>query len=69
MATYQDIQEDVKQRSGRSVKTCWIAHVKELNGLPLRRAPNRESPTRRVHPCPEWAQSLIEKSMRHFGLL
>jgi hypothetical protein len=39
MATYKDIQKYVKQRFGFEPKTCWIAHVKELNGLPTRSAP------------------------------
>ena len=69
MATYSQIQEDIRVRHGRSVKTCWIAHVKELNGLPLRNAPNRRSPKIREVPCPESARPLIEASMRRFGML
>lgn len=36
MASYKDVQTFVKKRHGIVVQTCWIAHVKELNGLPLR---------------------------------
>lgn len=36
MASYKDIQTFVKQRRGIVAQTCWIAHVKESNGLPLR---------------------------------
>ena len=32
MATYAEIAECVKRQSGFTPKTCWIAHVKELNG-------------------------------------
>ncbi|WP_279574116.1 hypothetical protein [Burkholderia anthina] len=39
MASYKDIQMFVKQRHGIVAQTCWIAHVKELNGLPLRKHP------------------------------
>ena len=39
MATYRQIQEYVKQEYGCTVKTCWIAHVKELNGLEVHTAP------------------------------
>jgi hypothetical protein len=60
--TYREIQADVKNRFGRSIKTCWIAHVKELNGLSPKRAPNRQALTRK-YPCPEWARLLIEDSM------
>ena len=69
MATYAELQEYVRARHGRSVKTCWIAHMKELSGLPVRTSPNRTSPTGRKHPCPEWARPMIEDAMRHFGML
>jgi hypothetical protein len=38
MAIYRQIQESVRTRFGQVVKTCWIAHVKELNGLPRKDA-------------------------------
>lgn len=69
MATYRAIQEDVKKHSGKSVKTCWIAHVKELNGLRPRQAPNRISGTQRQVPCPEDMRIVIERSMRRLGML
>jgi len=69
MATYAEVQEAVKSAHGRSIKTCWIAHVKEMNGLPLRKAWNRLSPTERAVPCPDWARPLIEDAMRRLGML
>ncbi len=69
MATYREIQQDIKKRHGRTVKTCWIAHVKELNGLRPRIAPNRLSNMRREVPCPPEVRPLIEASMRRLGLL
>ena len=69
MATYQEIQQDIKKRNGRSVKTCWIAHVKELNGLHPRIAPNRHSKIKREVPCPHKVRPLIEASMRRLGML
>ena len=50
MATYTEIQEWVKQHYGFTPKTCWIAHVKSLSGLPMRKAPNRLG-AGRVAPC------------------
>ena len=44
MATYKQIQDDIRSIHIVVVKSCWIAHVKELNGLQLRQAPNRISP-------------------------
>lgn len=69
MAAYRQIQDDVKKRHGRTVKTCWIAHVNELNGLRLRLAPNRRSRARRQVPCPPGVRPLIEASMRRFHML
>jgi hypothetical protein len=38
MATYAEIRAYVRKRSGYVAKDCWIAHVKALNGNPVRRA-------------------------------
>ena len=69
MATYKQIQEDIKETTGKSVKSCWIAHVKELNGLPLKEASNRKSQDERVYPCPDEYRDIIENSMRKFNML
>lgn len=69
MATYKQIQEDIQGRHHRSVKTCWIAHVKELNGLNPRVAVNRLSAKKREYPCPPEVRPIIEASMRRFGML
>lgn len=68
MATYREIRDDIRSKEGLVVKTCWIAHVKELNGLSLRTAPNRRSTEARVYPCPPEMLSLIEASMRRLGV-
>lgn len=67
--TYTDIAECVKQRNGFVPKTCWIAHVKELNGLPVRVAPNRQSRAARVFPCPPEKRKAIEECLKRLGLL
>jgi len=69
MATYDQIRADVKNRHGRVMKNCWIAHVKALNGLKPRPAPNRQSLDARVYPCPPQERAWIEASMRRFGML
>ncbi len=69
MATYKAIQNDIKITYGISVKTCWIAHVKSLNGFAMRMAPNRKSPESRVHECPPKMVPIIESSMKKFGML
>ncbi len=68
MATYQQIQEYVKAKYDFLPHTCWIAHVKELSGLPVRRAHNRQG-SRRVNPCPPDKQVPIREALNHFGML
>lgn len=69
MATYSQIMADIRIRHTQSVKSCWIAHVKELNGLPLRKAHNRKSPKIREVPCPDAIRPIIEASMRRLGMI
>lgn len=61
---YRRVLEVVRGRYGRSVKTCWIADVKEGLGLNPRRAWNRLPGTGRANPCPGWARPLIEEAVR-----
>lgn len=69
MATYRQIADDVKSRTGKTVKTCCIAHVKSLHGLTRRISPNRIDPESRVYPCPEEWVAEIEQSLRNLGEL
>lgn len=69
MPTYKQIQIYVKARHGCTVKTCWIAHVKELNGLNPRTAPNRKNGDKRKNPCPPSKRPLIEEGIRHYGMM
>ena len=69
MATYKQIQEDIKKRHGKSVKTCWIAHVKELNGLNPGVASNRINKRKRKVPCPDIFRPIIEQLMRRFRMI
>lgn len=68
MVTYREIQVWVCQRHGFIPQTCWIAHCKELNGIPRRKAANRQG-SERVKPCPPEKRAAIEAAFRHFGLL
>lgn len=60
--TYKSIIIEAKRRFNVGIRTCWIAHVKELKGLPMRRAWNRKG-NRRKNPCPEKYRHLIEEIM------
>jgi hypothetical protein len=67
-ATYKKIQDWVKREFGFQPKTCWIAHCKEICGLSLRNAPNRQG-KERVEPCPAEKQAAIKKAFQRFGML
>jgi len=69
MATYEEIQTYIKQKYGITVKTCWIAHVKELCGLNPKIAVNRQSLTRRKHPCPSNKIAIIKEAFKHFRMI
>ena len=66
--TYAKMQEYVKQKYGFSPKSCWIADVKELCGLTVRKGWNRVG-KQRMHPCPKDKFEAIKEALNHFGLL
>ena len=66
--SYSEIQSYVKRRYGISVKTCWIAEVKESYGLTRGPAHNRKGP-KRGNPCPQQHWDKIENALRHYNLL
>lgn len=68
MATYKRIQAWVHQRYGWTPKTCWIAHCKEIAGIPRRDAPNRRG-SQRLVPCPPNKREPILEVFRHFKML
>lgn len=66
MATYKEIQKWVQKKYGWQPKTCWIAHCKELKGLPTGSAWNRNGPGK--NPCPQEKQEPIFCAFRHFKM-
>jgi len=68
VATHKQIQSYVRETYGYTPETCWIAHVKELCGLPVRRASNRKSEAR-MNPCPPDKQQDVIKALEHLGAL
>ncbi|MEW5937150.1 MAG: hypothetical protein AB1665_04950 [Candidatus Thermoplasmatota archaeon] len=69
MATYKQIQDWIRRNYGYTVKTCWIAHVKEICGLELRNAPNRYDENIRTNPCPSEKIEPIKQAFKHFGMI
>ncbi len=66
-ATYLEIQEFVKKKHGKTVKTCWIAHAKEICGLNPKRSHKRIG--KRVYPCPDEKLIWIKEAFRHFKMI
>ena len=50
------------------VKTCWIAHAKEIYGLPIKNSPNRISNSRK-YPCPSDKINSIKEAFIYFKML
>lgn len=69
MATYFKIQLFVQERHGFVPKTCWIAHAKELCGIPVKDTPNRTDSSKRVNPCPEDKLSAIQDAFMYFKMI
>ena len=69
MATYSEISRVTHEIGGFTPAACWIAHVKEQMGLPVRRAPNRQDGNVRVKPCPPQRKPAIVAAMRRLKML
>ena len=70
MGTYKQIIQWIKTNPsyGGVVKTCWIAHCKELAGLPVARASNRQGDSRMVE-CPREKRAAIFAAFHHFQMI
>jgi hypothetical protein len=68
-ATYAKIQAYVREQSGFTPKSCWVAHVLFDHGRTRRTSPNRIDNAARVHPCPDSKRPAIEAALRHFGMI
>jgi hypothetical protein len=67
MATYAEVIEHVKSTCRIDLQPCWIAHVKEMNGVPTRKVWNRGG--ERKKPCPPDMKPILERSMRALGVI
>ena len=64
MATYAEIQKFVQRHHGFIPKTGWIAHVKEVHGVPTRRGGSIVIVTSsRARP------KSVRRSKRRFGIV
>jgi len=69
MATDGQIQKFVQRHHGFIPKTGWIAHVKQVHGIPTLREADRARHDRDVEPCPQEKREAIEEALRHFGVI
>jgi len=69
MATYKEIQAYVKETHSFTPKSCWIAHMKEVCGIPVRQSPRRNSPNKREVPCPPSKMDAIKNAFEHFNMI
>jgi hypothetical protein len=69
MATDAEIQKFVQRHHGFIPKTGWIAHVKEVHGVPTLRSANRVRRGRDSEPSPPEKREAIEEALRHFGVI
>jgi len=60
------IQEWIWSHYGFIANSAWIAHCKELNGLPVNA---RQRDKKRRNPCPASRRAAIEEAFREFGLM
>jgi hypothetical protein len=67
MATYNDVIREVVISAGLTPKTCWTAHVLELLGVKLRKAPNRINAKQRQNPCPPAKMPAIAAALYRLG--
>lgn len=69
MATDAEIRKFVQGQHGFIPKAGWIAHVKEVYGIPTLRGARRARQDRNVKPCPPEKREAIEEAFRHFGMI
>lgn len=65
MAKYSEIREWVRRNFGFVAQSCWIAHCKELNRIPVK----IRYKGKRKKPCPPNKRQAIEDAFRSFGMI
>lgn len=64
--TYPDIQQYVKEKYNESVKTCHIAHAKQILGYDVKPAHNRVNEQERKYPCPEEFVEYVKEAIEYY---
>ena len=69
MTTYKEIQRYIKRKYRLTVKTCWIAHAKEIYGLNPRVSSRRLDSNKRTNPCPDDKLQMIKDAFEYFKMI
>jgi len=69
MATYDEIKKYIRDEHKIEIKSCYIANVKEICRLPLKKAGNRTEYKYRKNPCPRKHIEVIKQAFRHFDMI
>ena len=69
MATYKQIQEYVQSKNKVKPKSCGIAHMKEVCGIPVHVSSNRCNSDKSKVLCLENKKAVIINSFKHFGMI
>jgi len=68
MGVYGRVQKNVKRHDGFVPKSGWIAHMKQICGLPVKKAWNRAGKGR-LAPCPADRQQVILDFFKRLELI
>jgi len=68
LTSYKEIQDFIRNKHGYNAKSCWIAHAKEVYGVPVKRANNRVS-DKRLWPCPKKKLEHLKDAFAHFEMI
>ncbi len=66
--TYKKVQDKYYEQYGKTVKTCWIAHVKRTHGATKGPAPNRGQ-GEATNLCPDNIFPRLEKIMKKCNMI
>lgn len=65
---YSQAQTIFRKRYGKTVKTCWIADIKNQHGKTSRNAPNRIG-KKPKYPCPDDIRLKLEKILKELRMI
>jgi len=68
MPSNNEIRDYLKKNYDYNPKNVYIAHAKEILGIPVKKAPNRKEGERR-YKCPNNRLLIMQEAFQHFGMI